>query len=171
MLLSGDIDIVIGIASLMGFRISENYPKIPYLQPTLTKFWQNWQAMVVNWLTAYVYFPLCRNRKHIYLKTMFIIMIIGWLHLFYNFREFPTLDLIVYYTLWGIFLGGALALSKMWERKKAQLKEPFMAAHPRLGKILYADNALTNALGIFITFNIIAIGWNSPLYILLTQLQ
>jgi membrane protein involved in D-alanine export len=170
-LLSGDIDIVIGISSLLGFRVSENYPKVPYLQPNLTKFWQNWQATIVNWLTAYVYFPLCRNKQHMYLKTMFIIMIIGWLHLLYNFKDFPTPDLIVYYTLWGIFLGGALALSKLLERKKADMRHEFMAKHPFLGRILYADNAFTNALGVFITFNIIAIGWNSPLYLILAELS
>jgi len=170
-LLSGDIDIVIGISSLMGFRVSENYPKVPYLQYNLTKFWQNWQSTIVNWLTAYVYFPLCRNRKYIYLKTMLIIMIIGWLHLLYNFKGFPSINLIMYYTLWGIFLGGALALSKIIERKKVENKEYLMGSHPLLGRIVYADNVMTKALAVFITFTIIAIGWNSPFYLILTQLQ
>lgn len=156
-LLSGDIDIVIGISSLMGFKISENFPKFPYIQANLTRFWQNWQATIVNWLTAYVYFPLCRNRKYVYLKTMIIIMIIGWGHLFYNFKDFPSLEVIVYYTLWGVFLGGTLALSKVLEKK-----------YP---KIFYADNIFTRVLGTFVTFNIIAIGWLSPLYILIKQIQ
>ena len=167
-LLSGDIDIVIGISSLMGFKVSENYPKIPYLQQNLTKFWQNWQSTIVNWLTAYVYFPLCRNRKHIYLKTVLIIMIIGWLHLFYNFREISP-EIIVFYTLWGIFLGSALALSKILEKKKSESRKSIEQKYPLAAKILYADNAFTKALGTFITFNIIAIGWLSPLYILMGQ--
>lgn len=168
-LLSGDIDIVIGVSSLMGLRLSENFPKFPYWQPTLTKFWQNWQATIVNWLTAYVYFPLCRNRRHVYLKTMIIIMIIGWGHLFYNFKDFPSMELVMYYTLWGIFLGGALALSKVLEKKKAESEQYLFEKRPNIAKIIYADNIFTKALGIFITFNIIAIGWLSPLYILLKQ--
>lgn len=168
-LFSGDVDLVIGIASLMGFRLSENFPKFPYMQPTLTKFWQNWQATIVNWLTAYVYYPLCRNRKNVYLKTMVIIMIIGWAHLFYNFKDFPSIELIMYYTLWGVFLGGALALSKVIEKKKSDKKQYMLDAHPKIAKVIYADNILTRALGVFITFNIIAIGWLSPLYILIKQ--
>ena len=168
-LLSGDIDIVIGLSALMGFKLSENFPKFPYIQSNLTKFWQNWQATIVNWLTAYVYFPLCRNRKHVYLKTMIIIMIIGWGHLFYNFKDFPSFELIMYYTLWGVFLGGTLALSKVLEKKKQQSRQHWFGKHPTIAKIIYADNLFTKALGIFITFNIIAIGWLSPLYILLKQ--
>ncbi len=167
-LLSGDIDIVIGLSSLMGFKVSENYPRLPYMQLNLTKFWQNWQSTIVNWLTAYVYFPLCRNKKYIYLKTMFIIMIIGWLHLFYNFKEL-SIEILIYYTLWGIFLGGALAISKILEKKKSTLKQYMERRYPPIAKILYADNIFTKALSIFITFNIIAIGWLSPLYILLRQ--
>ena len=168
-LLSGDIDIVIGISSLMGFRVSENYPRFPYIQPNLTKFWQNWQSTIVNWLTAYVYFPLCRNKRYIYLKTMFLIMVIGWLHLFYDFKELSA-EIFIYYTLWGIFLGGALALSKILEKKKSSSKDYMAQKHHLIAKILYADNIFTKALGTFITFNIIAIGWLSPLYILLRQL-
>lgn len=169
-LLSGDIDIVIGVSALMGFRVSENFPKFPYIQPTLTKFWQNWQATIVNWLTAYVYFPLCRNRKHVYAKTMIIIMIIGWAHLFYYFKDFPAIEYIMYYTLWGVFLGGTLALSKIWGKKKAESKQIWQQKYPAIAKIIYANNYLTKAIRIFITFNIIAIGWLSPLYILLKQL-
>ena len=174
-LLSGDIDIVIGISSLMGFGVSENYPRVPYLQPNLTKFWQNWQSTIVSWLTAYVYFPLCRNKKHVYLKTMLIIMIIGWLHLFYlpeilQFKGLNQLiEFILYYTLWGVFLGGALALSKLLEKKKSGSKQGMEQKHPFIAKILYADTIFTKALTTFITFNIIAIGWLSPLYILLRQ--
>ncbi len=170
-LLSGDIDIVIGISSLMGFKISENFPKFPYIQETLTKFWQNWQATIVSWLTAYVYFPLCRNRKYVYLKTMIIIMIIGWAHLFYYFQDFPSTEYILYYTLWGIFLGGTFALSKVIEKKKADSRKSVEAKHPSIAKILYADNIFTKSLNTFITFNIIAIGWLSPLYILLASLR
>ncbi len=170
-LLSGDIDIVIGISSLIGFKISENFPKFPYIQESPTKFWQNWQATIVNWLTAYVYFPLCRNRKYIYLKTMVIIMIIGWAHLFYYFQDFPSIDYILYYTLWGVFLGGTLAASKVIEKKKADSKKSVQEKYPTLSKVVYADNMFTKALNIFITFNIIAIGWLSPLYILITKLR
>ena len=169
-LLSGDIDIVIGVSALMGFKVSENFPKFPYMQPTLTKFWQNWQATIVNWLTAYVYFPLCRNRKHVYAKTMIIIMIIGWAHLFYYFKDFPSIEYIMYYTLWGVFLGGTLALSKIWGKKKAESKQIWQQKYPAIAKIIYSENYLTKAMRIFITFNIIAIGWLSPLYILLKQL-
>ena len=77
----------------------------------------------------------------------------------------------MYYTLWGIFLGGALALSKIIERKKVENKEYLMGSHPLLGRIVYADNVMTKALAVFITFTIIAIGWNSPFYLILTQLQ
>ena len=170
LLFSGDIDIVLGIASLLGIRLSENFPKFPYIQTSLTKFWQNWQATIVNFLTAYVYFPLCRNRKRIYLKTMIIIMIIGWAHLFYNTKDFPSLANIIYYTLWGIFLGGAFALSKYLERKKADSKKMIEEKYPALSNIIYSNNIFVKLFNIWITFTIIAVGWLSPLYLILTHL-
>ena len=175
LLFSGDIDIVIGLSALMGFKVSENFPKFPDLQTNLTKFWQNWQATIVNWLTAYVYFPLCRNRRHVYLKTMLIIMIIGWAHLLYtpeivqfqNVGQFA--DFVLYYTLWGIFLGGTLAISKVLNKKKMENRETIIQSHPLLAKMLFSEGRVMNAVNTFITFNIIAIGWLSPLYILIKQ--
>ena len=169
LLFSGDVDIVIGIASLMGVKLSENFPKFPYIQTSLTKFWQNWQSTVVSFLTAYVYFPLCRNRKRIYLKTMVIIMIIGWAHLFYNTKEFPTLAGVIYYTLWGIFLGGIFAFSKYFEKKKSDKRKILEAKYPRFASFFYSESKAMSALSAFFTFTIIAVGWTSPLYLIIVH--
>ncbi|MEK6826106.1 MAG: MBOAT family O-acyltransferase, partial [Nanoarchaeota archaeon] len=140
-LLWGSWDIVIGLSALLGFKVSENFPKIPYLQRNLTQFWLNWQATLVNWIIGYIYFPLCKNRKYVYLKTMFIIMIIGWGHLFFNTKDFPTITLVMYYTLWGIFLGGTFALSKSIGDllNKPETKEWFLSKSKLLHKFFYTE--------------------------------
>ena len=170
LLFSGDIDIVVGIASLLGIRLSENFPRFPYTRSSLTQFWQNWQTTIVNFLTAYVYFPLCRNKRHIYLKTMLIIMIIGWAHLFYNTNEFPSFGGVLYYTLWGAFLGGTFALSKYLERKASDKKELIKDKYPTIARILYSDSRIIKFFNIWLTFTIIAVGWHSPLYRVLVNI-
>ena len=171
-LLSSDWDIVLALSRLMGYRLIENFPKTPYLQSNLTRFWRNWHWSLVNWLTGYIYIPLGRNRKYLNLKIVFVLLIIGWGHLFFNSADIPSISLIAFYTLWGVWLGGALALSKVISQKmeSEKVKNYFKIKSIHLFNFIYGDNKLYKALRTFLTFTIIAVGWQSPLYLILINL-
>ncbi|WP_051688642.1 MBOAT family O-acyltransferase [Butyrivibrio sp. AE2032] len=54
--------IVIGMAQVFGYRISENF-SAPYLSTSIKEFWSRWHVSLSRWLKDYVYIPLGGNRK------------------------------------------------------------------------------------------------------------
>ncbi|MCF0207159.1 MAG: MBOAT family protein, partial [Bacteroidales bacterium] len=58
---SGYTDIAIGVALLMGFRLSPNFNS-PYKAKNCSEFWGRWHISLSTWLKDYLYIPLGGNR-------------------------------------------------------------------------------------------------------------
>ncbi|MBN1495782.1 MAG: MBOAT family protein [Spirochaetes bacterium] len=58
---SGYSDIAIGMAQLMGIRLSDNF-KRPYLSRSIPELWRRWHITLIAWLRDYVYIPMGGNR-------------------------------------------------------------------------------------------------------------
>jgi len=54
---SGYTDIVIGLALLLGFELSENF-NFPFLAQNVTEYWKRWHITLSQWFNKYVYFPM-----------------------------------------------------------------------------------------------------------------
>lgn len=54
---SGYIDIVIGIAQLIGIKLPENFDR-PFSADSFIDFWNRWHITLSTWLKTYVYTPL-----------------------------------------------------------------------------------------------------------------
>ncbi len=54
---SGYSDMAIGIASLLGFRITRNF-NFPFFAQSIPDFWRRWHISLTSWLTDYVFTPL-----------------------------------------------------------------------------------------------------------------
>lgn len=52
-------DVAIGVGLLMGLRLPENFAN-PYLQSSITQFWQSWHITLSTWLRDYIFFPTSR---------------------------------------------------------------------------------------------------------------
>lgn len=77
---SGYSDMAIGLALIMGFKLSRNF-NFPYKSKNLTEFWRRWHISLSSWLRDYVYIPLGGNRRgtlRTYLNN-FLTMLIGGL--------------------------------------------------------------------------------------------
>lgn len=77
---SGYSDMAIGIALIMGFKLSTNFD-FPYKSTNLTEFWRRWHISLSSWLRDYIYIPLGGNRKgtiRTYINN-FLTMLIGGL--------------------------------------------------------------------------------------------
>ena len=77
---SGYSDMAIGLALIMGFKLSRNFD-FPYKSKNLTEFWRRWHISLSSWLRDYVYIPLGGNRRgtaRTYLNN-FLTMLIGGL--------------------------------------------------------------------------------------------
>lgn len=54
---SGYTDMAIGIARLLGFKITKNFD-FPYFAQNIAEFWRKWHMSLTLWLTEYVFTPL-----------------------------------------------------------------------------------------------------------------
>ncbi|MDD3858650.1 MAG: MBOAT family protein [Bacteroidales bacterium] len=59
---SGYTDIAIGVALLMGFKLSQNFNS-PYKAKNCGEFWSRWHISLSSWLKDYLYIPLGGNRN------------------------------------------------------------------------------------------------------------
>lgn len=58
---SGYSDMAIGLASMFGFQIPENF-RYPYVSHSVSEFWRRWHITLGTWFREYVYIPLGGNR-------------------------------------------------------------------------------------------------------------
>ena len=58
---SGGIDMVEGVAELLGIEMEPNFRQ-PYLSTSLSVFWQRWHMSLGAWMRDYVFYPLALTR-------------------------------------------------------------------------------------------------------------
>jgi D-alanyl-lipoteichoic acid acyltransferase DltB (MBOAT superfamily) len=136
---SGYSDVAVGSAALFGYVLPENFDA-PYLAGDLQEFWRRWHISLSTWLRDYLYKPLGGSRRGP-LKTyrnLMITMVLGglWHGASWNF------------VLWGALHGGALAVTRIWQRSRA-------AARPR-GNL---SAGVTRALATLATFHFVCFAW------------
>jgi D-alanyl-lipoteichoic acid acyltransferase DltB (MBOAT superfamily) len=104
---SGYSDVAIGSAALFGYELPENFDA-PYLAADLREFWRRWHVSLSTWLRDYLYKPLGGSRRgslRTYANLM-ITMVLGglWHGASWSF------------VLWGALHGGALVVTRAWQR-------------------------------------------------------
>ena len=58
---SGGMDVVIGIASMFGIEMDENF-KRPYFSISITDFWHRWHITLGTWMKDYLFYPLSLSK-------------------------------------------------------------------------------------------------------------
>ncbi len=146
---SGYTDIAIGMGRLMGIRLPENFAA-PYLKPNLTQFWNSWHITLTQWFRSYFFNPLTRSIRAAKrpLPTWLMILV----------AQISTMVLIGLwhgitpgFAIWGAWHGIGLFIHNRW----TDFMRPRAPAWMQAG----AGHAAANALGIFVTFNYVALGW------------
>jgi D-alanyl-lipoteichoic acid acyltransferase DltB (MBOAT superfamily) len=104
---SGYSDVAIGSAALFGYELPENFDA-PYVSRNLQEFWHRWHISLSTWLRDYLYKPLGGSRGSAWktYRNLMITMVLGglWHGASWNF------------VVWGTLHGGALAVTRMWQR-------------------------------------------------------
>lgn len=95
---SGYIDMGIGISSMLGITLPENFNH-PYWSKSISEFWRRWHMTLTSWFRDFVFMPLefKRRKKPIIRQEYNIILIFLLTGLWHGF----TLN----YLLWGIIQG------------------------------------------------------------------
>ena len=108
---SGYSDLSIGIASLMGFTLRDNF-RMPYRSLNLTDFWRRWHISLSSWFRDYLYIPLGGNRKgklRMLLNNFLTMVVAGLWH-----------GASWMFVIWGTLHGAGLVVHKLclgWLRK------------------------------------------------------
>jgi len=58
---AGYSNMAIGIAQILGFRLTNNFDR-PYMSKSIKEFWNRWHISLSSWLRDYIYIPLGGNR-------------------------------------------------------------------------------------------------------------
>ena len=101
---SGYSDMAVGLASMFGFRIGENF-NYPYAAVSIRDFWKRWHISLTNWFRSYVYIPLGGNRKG-GARTILNRYIVFFLTGFWHGANFT-------YILWGLWHGSLMMFERL----------------------------------------------------------
>lgn len=144
---SGYTDIAIGLGMLFGIQLPENF-KSPYLQTTISAFWQSWHVTLSTWVRTYIYSPLSRamlRRKKSPLTTLALgttvtMIVIGLWH-----------GVNATFLTWGLWHAGGLIAHRIWSQKTGTWYSSIMNSE-RKGR-------LWNWMARIITFHFVTLGW------------
>jgi D-alanyl-lipoteichoic acid acyltransferase DltB (MBOAT superfamily) len=129
-------DIAIGSAKLFNIDLRRNF-LTPYLSTSPREFWQRWHISLSTWLRDYLYIPIGGSRGDAAEITRNLIVTMTLCGLWHGAGFL--------FALWGFYHGVLLALYR------------YVPYDKYLRAIL--GNAFGNALAIFLTFNLVCVGW------------
>lgn len=102
---SGYSDMAIGLGSMLGFRIPENF-NYPYIASSIQEFWRRWHISLSTWFRDYVYISLGGNRKgniRTYVNLAIIFILTGFWH-----------GATWSFVFWGVFHGFFMILERLF---------------------------------------------------------
>jgi alginate O-acetyltransferase complex protein AlgI len=146
---SGYTDIAIGTARLAGIRLPENFTA-PYLQPNLTRFWNNWHMTLTQWFRAYFFNPLQRFFRTSKWNLPAGLLLFG--------LQVSTMVLIglwhgvtLNFIAWGVWHGVGLFIHNRWKDVPGRRISAWACNRPR--------RLLLEIGGILLTFQFVTVGW------------
>ena len=115
---SGYSDMAIGLASMQGFHLLENFNQ-PYISKSITEFWKRWHISLSNFMKEYLYIPLGGNRvnKLRQYVNLWVVFLMSGLWHGANWT----------FIVWGAYHGFFLMIDKMfWSRVSKKLPGWFL---------------------------------------------
>jgi alginate O-acetyltransferase complex protein AlgI len=145
---SGFVDIAIGTARLVSFRLPENFDR-PYTRGSLAQFWQSWHITLSGWLRAYVFLPLMRSLLRTKLKrnVLFITLVV-------NLVTMSLIGLWHGFTLnflaWGIWHAVGLFIHKVFSDRTRRSQMSWKNTW---------RSAAFHVFSVALTFHFVVAGW------------
>ena len=136
---SGYSEIARGVARLFGIKLFKNFT-MPFFSRNPGEFWRRWHVSLMRWLSSYIYIPL-GGRSDNRVKYILVLMITFAFSGLWHGANWT-------FVLWGL-LNGLYFLPYIFTNSMTRYKDL-----PGVGRFL---PAWREALGMFITFNLITL--------------
>ncbi len=133
-------DIATGAAGMMGIRVAPNFHPDIFYSSSRNVYWRRWHISLTTWFRDYVYYPLSKGKKPIYILYLNIILVFLLTGLWHG--------LSIAFILWGLLNGLSLIGEQSfikWRKKKFPALESNQVI-----KAIYIS------IGILLTFHISA---------------
>jgi alginate O-acetyltransferase complex protein AlgI len=142
-------DVAIGAARAMGIKLPENFNK-PFLKQNIQKLWTSWHMSLTQWLTDYIYWPLCRKlrKRALFAARPVLLSSVSILVTFLICGLWHG-DTIAF-VLWGLYHGVGLSILNVYQKLKRRARSDFLRR--------YFTSKLSRVVGVFLTFNFFAFG-------------
>ena len=120
------MDIVIGIGTLLGQSLPENFDK-PFTARSFLEFWQRWHMTLSQWFKFYVFNPLLMFLMT-WLPSPALTSYLGVLAFFITFLVMGVWHgTTAVFVIYGLLMGAGASINKLWQ----------VACTERLGKKRY----------------------------------
>lgn len=105
---SGYSDMAIGLASIFGFNLKENFD-YPYSALSISSFWKKWHISLTTWFKDYVYIPLGGNKcsKLKFIRNFLLVWLLTGLWHGANWN----------FIIWGLYYAIILLIEKFFLSK------------------------------------------------------
>ncbi len=143
----------LAISNLMGIKSPINFNK-PFISRDLKEFWNRWHMSLSFWFRDFIFMRLVKlliqkkifDNRNVTSSVAYIInmLVMGFWH-----------GVTWYYIAYGLFHGVGLVINDAWFRKKKKINKE----RKKKGQEPLPDNKWTQALGIFITFNVVMVSF------------
>lgn len=107
---AGYSDIAIGIAMLVGFRVSENFNR-PFVAVNIHDFWDRWHITLSHWCRDYVFQPVAAFTRSPHLGVIAGMLVLGLWH-----------ELSWRYVLWGVYHGLGLVVWRRFQTWRTSIR-------------------------------------------------
>ncbi|MDD2891086.1 MAG: MBOAT family protein [bacterium] len=151
---SGYTDIAIGVAEIMGFKLSQNFNR-PYSSKSIKEFWRRWHISLSSWLMRYIYLPIAYSTSRIFKKERYFnIKADKWVYLIATSITFLICGIWhgigQNFIIWGGLFGFYLICSE-WTR----------GTRKRIEKLIRVKKypAIYNFIRVIITFGLVSFAW------------
>jgi alginate O-acetyltransferase complex protein AlgI len=139
---SGYSDMAIGLGSIFGFDIPENF-NFPYIAKSIQEFWRRWHISLSSWFRDYLYIPLGGN-QHGKWKTYRNLLIVFFLTGFWHGAAWT-------FIVWGMFHGTFILLERIgFTRILSKLPQVIQHVYTLLivliGWVFFSQESLPEAL-------------------------
>lgn len=118
---SGFIDVVTGLTTLLGLKITKNFDQ-PYFATNVSDIWKRWHISLTLWLRDFVFVPLVLKTKNIAFSSIIILLMVGAWHGIEIEFFYWSLYWTIFYVLYLFFIKFAMSYRSITLIHKKPLK-------------------------------------------------